>query len=130
MMDKIFGSSHAWSPFVLRLSLGAFSIIHGTQKLFGAFGGPGLQNFSGWCAGMGLKPPELWAIVIAIIQFLAGIFLVFGIMTRLAALLIGIVFVILITGGLMMVPIEYQIVLLAVCLSLILTGGGRVALKD
>jgi len=130
MLEKIFGSSNAWGPFILRLALGALSIIQGTQKLFGAFDGPGLQNFSGICAGMGLKPPDIWAIAIAIIQFLGGIFLVFGIMTRLAALLIGIIIVVMIAGGVILVDIEYQIVLIASCLSLLFTGGGRAALRD
>ena len=130
MLDKIFGSSNAWGPFILRLALGAFSIINGTQKLFGAFDGPGLDNFSKICAGMGLKPPDIWAITIAIIQFLAGIFLVFGIMTRVAALLVGIIIVVLIAGGVILVDIEYQIVLIAAAISLLLSGGGRAALRD
>ncbi|HDL64642.1 MAG TPA: DoxX family protein [Proteobacteria bacterium] len=130
MLDKIFGSNNAWGPFILRMALGAFSIIHGTQKLFGAFDGSGLQSFSGMCAGMGLKPPDIWAIAIAIIQFLGGIFLVFGIITRLSALVIGIIIVVMIAGGVILIDIEYQIVLVAACISLIFTGGGRAALRD
>ena len=130
MLEKIFGTGGAWGPFILRLALGAFSVIHGAQKLFGAFDGPGLQNFSGMVAGMGLKPPDLWAIAISITQFLGGIFLIFGILTRAAALLIGIIMVVMIMGGLMLVEIEYQLVLIATCVSLLLTGGGRAALKD
>lgn len=130
MLEKIFGSGGAWGPFILRLGVGAFSIIHGTQKLFGAFDGQGLQKFSGICGAMGLKPPDIWAILIAIIQFLAGIFLVFGIMTRVASLLVGIIIVVMIAGGVILVDIEYQIVLIAACLSLLFTGGGRAALRD
>jgi putative oxidoreductase len=130
MLEKIFGSNNAWGPFVLRLALGAFSIIHGTQKLFGAFDGAGLQNFSKTCAGMGLKPPNIWAIAIAIIQFVGGIFLVLGIMTRLSALLIGIIIVVLVTGGVILIDIEYQIILIATCVSLLFTGGGRAAIRD
>lgn len=130
MLEKIFGSGGAWGPFILRMGVGAFSIIHGTQKLFGAFDGPGLQKFSGICSAMGLKPPDIWAITIAIIQFLAGIFLVFGIMTRVASLLVGIIIAVMIAGGVILVDIEYQIVLIASCLSLLFTGGGRAALRD
>jgi len=130
MLEKIFGSGGAWGPFILRMGVGAFSIIHGTQKLFGTFGGSGLQEFSGVCSAIGLKPPDVWAITIAIIQFLGGIFLVFGIMTRLAVLLVGIIIVVMIAGGVILVDIEYQIVLIASCLSLLFTGGGRAALRD
>jgi len=130
MLEKIFGSGGAWGPFILRLGLGAFSIIHGTQKLFGAFGGTGLTEFSHVCRSIGLKPPDIWAITIAIIQFLAGIFLIFGIMTRVAALLSGIIIVVMIAGGVIMVDIEYQIILIAASLSLLFTGGGRAALRD
>ena len=130
MLEKIFGSNNAWGPFILRLALGAFSIIHGTQKLFGAFDGPGLQNFSEICARMGLKPPGIWAITIAVIQFIGGICLVLGIMTRLAALLIGVIMVLLISGGVILIDIEYQIILIATCVSLLFTGGGRAAIRD
>ncbi len=130
MLEKIFGSGGAWGPFILRLGLGAFSIKHGAQKLFGAFDGPGLNEFSKMVAGMGLKPSDIWAIVFAIIEFLGGIFLVFGILTRASALLIGIVLVIMIAGGLMLVEIEYQVVLVAVAVALLVTGGGRAALKE
>ncbi|MFH1038249.1 MAG: DoxX family protein [PVC group bacterium] len=131
MLEKIFGSSGEWGPFILRLGLGAFSIKHGAQKLFGAFDGPGLQGFSKMVAGMGLKPSDIWAIVIAIIQFLGGIFLIFGILTRASALLICVVMAVMIAGGLMRGgEIEYQAVLVAAALSLLVTGGGRAALKE
>jgi len=129
MLEKIFGTGGAWGPFILRLVLGAFSVIHGAQKLFGAFDGAGLDNFIKLVDGMGLKPPTAWAIVFAIIQFLGGIFLIFGILTRASALLIGIVTAVMLLGGLLM-QIEYPVLLLAVSLSLLLTGGGRAALKD
>ena len=129
MLKKIFGSCGAWGPFILRLTLGTLSVVHGAQKLFGAFDGWGLDQFIKLVAGMGLKPPGLWAIGIAIIQFLGGIFLIFGILTRGAALLIGIVTVVMLAGGLLF-PIEYPLVLIAISFSLLLPGGGRVALKD
>ena len=129
MLEKIFGSGGTWGPFVLRLSLGAFSVIHGVQKLFGIFEGEGIDNFITLISGMGLKPATLWAIVIAIIQFLGGIFLILGIKTRAAALLIGIVTGIMLIGGLLL-QLEYSVLIIAVAFSLLLTGGGRVSLKD
>lgn len=129
MLKKLFGAGGVWGPFVLRLSLGAFSIIHGAQKLFGAFDGEGLDNFIILITGMGLKPATLWAIAIAIIQFLGGIFLIFGIMTRASALLIGIVTAVMLIGRLLL-QLEYSVLIMAVALSLLLTGGGRASLKD
>jgi len=132
MLEKIFSGGGEWGPFILRLGLGAFSIKHGAQKLFGAFNGPGLSEFSNMVAGMGLKPSDLWAIVIAVIQFLGGIFLIFGILTRASALLICAVMVVMILGGVdtELAAIEYQVALVAISLSLLVTGGGRAVLKE
>lgn len=129
MLEKIFGSGGNWGPFVLRLALGAISIIHGAQKLFGAFDGAGLDNFIALIAGMGLKPPTIWAVAIAVIQFLGGIFLIFGILTRAAALLIGVATVVMILGGLLL-HLESPVLVIAIALSLLLTGGGKAALKN
>jgi putative oxidoreductase len=48
---------------VLRLALGFFMAGHGSQKLFGWFGGPGLQNTSGWMESTGLRSGHPWALM-------------------------------------------------------------------
>ena len=46
---------------ILRVVVGGLLAGHGAQKLFGAFGGPGLNGASGWMESMGLRPGRLWA---------------------------------------------------------------------
>ena len=133
MLNKIFGNASSWGPLFLRLAVGAVFIAHGAQKLFGAFGGPGLKGFAGMMGHMGLKPAMAWAILVAVVEFAGGIFLVLGIMTRLSALLIGIVMVVAIVGVHLndgFFGFEFPLVLLGACISLLLTGGGRAAIKE
>lgn len=42
---------------------GVLLVGHGTQKLFGAFGGPGLAGTSHWLESMRLRPGRLWALM-------------------------------------------------------------------
>ena len=44
------------APMIVRLVQGSLMAGHGAQKLFGSFGGPGLEGTSGF---MGVKPPAL-----------------------------------------------------------------------
>ena len=137
MLNKIFGRAAAWGPLFLRVAVGVVFVVHGAQKLFGAFGGPGLQNFSGMMTQMGLRPAMAWATAVALVEFVGGIMLVLGFMTRLPALLIGVVMAVAVIfvhlpngffirdGG-----IEFTLVLLAACICLLLTGGGRAAMRE
>lgn len=136
MLGRIFGGQGAWGAFFLRLALGAVFIGHGAQNLFGAFSGPGLKGFSHTIARIGLSPPSIWALIFALIQFIGGIFLVLGILTRPAALLLGLIMAAFLLGiylsqGFFGVNgFEYPLVLFAGCLSLLLTGGGAAALRE
>ena len=133
MLNKIFGRAAAWGPFFLRVAVGAVFVVHGAQKLFGAFGGPGLQNFSGMMSQMGLRPAMAWATAVALVEFVGGIMLVLGFMTRLPALLIGVVmavavFFVHLSDGFF--AFEFPLVLLAACICLLLTGGGRAVMRE
>jgi putative oxidoreductase len=76
---------------LLRLILGAVFIAHGSQKVLGWYGGPGLQGTVGYMAGMGI--PTILAYVAAFTEFLGGIALVIGFLTKPAALGILIVMI-------------------------------------
>ncbi len=137
MLNRIFGKFSGWGPFFLRLGVGVIMLVHGAQKLFGAWGGPGLKGFSQMLASMGLKPALAWAVLVALVEFAGGIFLILGIMTRLSALLIGIVMLVAIfgvhwSGGFLAARggFEYPLMILAGCICLLFTGGGRASLKE
>jgi hypothetical protein len=46
---------------ILRVVIGGFLAGHGSQKLFGAFEGPGLRATRQMMAGLGLRPDDKWA---------------------------------------------------------------------
>jgi putative oxidoreductase len=67
---------------MLRLLLGFVFVMHGSQKLLGAFGGGGVAGFAGVLNKVGIEPhvPLAWAV--AITEFVGGICVFFGFLTR------------------------------------------------
>ena len=70
---------------VLRLVIGLLLVGHGTQKLFGFFGGPGLAGAGGFFHSLGFRPGKPMAIVAGISEAGAGLFLALGLFTPLAS---------------------------------------------
>ena len=110
------------APLFLRVAVGAAGIYHGHGKLFG-----GMSHFEEVVAGLHLPAPALLAWAAALSEFVGGILIVLGLLTRWAALFLGItmavaVFRVHLHDGFR--ELEYPMVLLAACLSLVLTGGG------
>ena len=69
---------------VLRVVLGALLIGHGSQKLFGAFGGHGLAGTGAFFESLGFRPGRLMATVAGASEFGAGVLLLLGLLTPLA----------------------------------------------
>jgi putative oxidoreductase len=70
---------------VLRLGLGALLIAHGLQKAFGLWGGQGLNGFQQSIADLGYQHANILTYVGAGGQIAAGVLLVLGLFTPLAA---------------------------------------------
>ena len=66
------------ASFILRLVLGGLMAGHGAQKLFGSFGGPGLEGTSGFMEMLGLKPGRAWAWLAALSEFGGGVLTLLG----------------------------------------------------
>lgn len=75
-----------WAPVPLRVTLGMVFLAHGSQKLFGLFGGPGLGKVSEIVASLGFQPAWLWAVMLAMSEWLGGLALLLGLFTRWAVL--------------------------------------------
>lgn len=122
---------------LLRVGLGALLIAHGLQKIFGWWGGSGLSGFQDTLAGLGYDHANILTYVAAGTQIGAGVLLVLGLFTPLAAaaalgylinaLLADVAaasdpprFTFFLPEG-----HEYQIVLIVVAAAIILTGPGR-----
>ncbi len=71
---------------VLRLTLGTLLAGHGAQKLFGWFGGYGLEGTSGWVESMGLRPGRLWARLAGWSEFGGGVLMILGFLNPLGPL--------------------------------------------
>lgn len=62
----------------LRLVCGGLMAGHGAQKLFGSFGGYGLEGTAGWLESMGLKPGKTWALLAGGGEFGSGVLTALG----------------------------------------------------
>ena len=88
-MDTAFalllGTYPSWSRLIVRLALGVVFFAHGSQKLFGWFGGPGckptIQTFQQY-----LKVPPVATKVAILLEFLGGLAMLLGFVVRPAAL--------------------------------------------
>jgi putative oxidoreductase len=67
---------------ILRLFLGFAFMMHGSQKLLGAFGGPGIAGVTGMLTKMGVEPAHIWAWVLSITEFVGGVCIFLGFLTR------------------------------------------------
>ena len=110
----------------MRATIGVIFIVHG----FGKFGNPG---FGGWISSMGI-PAEM-QIPIALAEFIPGIFLIFGIFTRISSSLLSIVMlgaIFLVKGASSLTGeggYELDLILLAACLVIIVSGPGRISIS-
>ena len=67
---------------VLRLFVGFAFMMHGSQKLLGAFGGSGVAGVAGMLTKLGLEPANILAWVVSITEFVGGVCVFFGFLTR------------------------------------------------
>jgi putative oxidoreductase len=118
-----------------RVAIGSLFIGHGTQKLFGWFGGPGLEGTEGMMASLNLHPPRRNALAAGISETGGGALVLAGLATPLAAAgLIGTMATAIrkvhwangpwaANGG-----YEYNLVLIAALAALVETGPGDMSL--
>ncbi len=116
-----------WGALPIRLALGIIFAAHGWEKLNGPLGTPEGFNIESW----GWPYPVFWAWLVALVEFIGGIFVVVGLLTRAAAAFIAGVMV----AALLKVRLasgflggfEFEFALLMMAFALLLTGGGRVS---
>jgi len=123
-----------WAPLALRLPVGIIFMAHGAQKLFGWFGGYGLEGTGQWMASIGLEPGYLMALLAGSGEFFGGLAILVGLLTRPAALVAAVTMIVAILtvhigNGLFMSNngYEFGLALLAASLSLMISGGGNLS---
>jgi len=114
-----------------RLVFGALIAAHGSQKLFGWFGGYGLTGTGGFFEGLGFRPGRFFAALAGLSEWAGGLALALGLVEPAAAALI--VAVMIVAAGSVHWPhglfaasngIEVPLLYGAAAAALALTGPG------
>jgi putative oxidoreductase len=71
---------------VLRTIMGSLMLGHGAQKLFGWWGGSGVEGTSAWLESAGLRPGRPWAILAGGSEFGGGMLSLLGLLNPLGPL--------------------------------------------
>ncbi|HET8801506.1 MAG TPA: DoxX family protein [Marinobacter sp.] len=130
--NKLLNSNAGWSALALRIPVGIIFMAHGAQKLFGWFGGYGLEGTGQWMDSIGLSPGYLMALLAGGAEFFGGLALIIGLLVRPASAVLAVamlvaIFSVHIGNGLFMSNngYEFGLALLAVSVSLLFSGAGR-----
>lgn len=70
---------------ILRIAVGGIFFAHGSQKLFGWFGGHGMAGHVGFLESLGVRPARPLGTLSALGEFLGGLGVLFGVLTPIAA---------------------------------------------
>ncbi len=121
-----------WSLFVARVVVGVIFMAHGAQKLFGAFGGPGLSAVVQMMGPLGY--------LVTIGEFFGGLGLVLGVLSRFSAasiilIMLGAIAMVHAESGFFMnwagnqggEGFEYHLLAIAALLPIVIAGPGRFA---
>lgn len=126
------------APFafpLVRITTGLLLIPHGAQKLFGWFGGYGLQATGQYFeSSLGMSPGVVFAALAGFVEFFGGLALVLGLLTRSAALVVAVFMAVALSvhvpngffwtdGG-----YEYPLMWGLLAMSILLRGGDRYSL--
>ena len=122
---------------ILRLVVGLTLAAHGSQKLFGWWGGAGMTGWTQSVQKLRIRPAQPWAWVAALSEFGGGLLLALGLLTPLGSLAItGAMLVAIATvhlsrgfwttkGG-----FEFNLSLIAAAVALALAGPGAYSLDS
>ncbi|WP_219835549.1 DoxX family protein [Paenibacillus sp. R14(2021)] len=127
--------SIALGLLLIRLVVGLTLAAHGSQKLFGWFGGYGLKSTGSWMASIGLRPGIIIALLAGLAELTGGLLFALGLWMPVAAAII----VLTMIGSIASVHfrhgfwitkngMEYNLILIAVAVGLALVGPGEYAL--
>ena len=133
MFRRIIATSPTWFTVPIRLALAAVMIAHGSQKVLGTFNGPGFTTYISGSTPFGfMRPTWFWLAAAAFSEFVGGILVALGFLTRVGAFFIACVMVTAIAGvhwpgGFFAANrgYEYPLSLLAMAIGLLISGGGQ-----
>ena len=126
-INDVHSTSVDWALFVVRLAAGVIFAAHGAQKLFGAFGGPGLGAVVHMMGPVGY--------LVSIGEFFGGLGLIVGFLSRFSAASL----ILVMCGAIAMVHgrngfflgakpgFEFNLALIGLLAAVLITGPGRIA---
>nr|WP_298107641.1 DoxX family protein [uncultured Pseudomonas sp.] len=134
-IQRLLSTQAGYGLTLLRVIAGVTFAAHGSQKLFGWFGGYGLSGVGQWMESIGLAPGYLMALLAGSAEFFGGLALIVGLLVRPAAavlavtMLVAIVTVHLANGFFMSNNgYEFALALLAISLAVMIEGAGKLSL--
>ncbi|WP_413701081.1 DoxX family protein [Psychromonas sp. KJ10-10] len=136
IINKILRSKAGLGALILRVPLGIILIAHGSQKLFGLFGGYGLQGTGQFMESIGFAPGYLMALLAGSGEFFGGLALVLGLLTRPAAIVTAFTMFMAMTvhigNGLFVSNngYEYALLLAIASVALIAQGAGTFSIDN
>ena len=90
LIKSITASQAGLGITILRIVAGITFAAHGSQKLFGWFGGYGLAGVAQWMESIGLAPGYLMALAAGSAEFFGGVALIIGLLVRPAAAVLAV----------------------------------------
>ncbi|MGC8625405.1 MAG: DoxX family protein [Phycisphaerae bacterium] len=116
---------------LIRLIIATIFLYHGSQKLFGAFGGPGLKGWHAMIVSMGIPMSWISALLSACAEFFGGLIFFLGTGLRIIAIPLAINMMVATwvasKGGFSVMHngCEYPLCLLVIVIAMFLMGPGR-----
>ncbi len=116
---------------IIRVGVGVVGVYHGAQKLFGAWGGPGIPAFAEMLGKMNVPMPVVSAWAAGLGEFAGGILVALGFLPRIGALWFALTMLVAWghahhfsfdhnSGG-----SDYPFFIMVVCLGIIFAGPGQ-----
>jgi putative oxidoreductase len=140
MTRRLMATDNDAATAILRVVLGIVFFAHGAQKVFGWFGGYGFSGTMGFFTGV-MHIPAPFAFLAIVAEFLGGLGLIVGFLTRIAAFGIAcnmVVAVVLVhaqfgffmnwSGAQKGEGYEYHLLVLAMMAALMIRGGGAASI--
>ncbi|MGB9072011.1 MAG: DoxX family protein [Terriglobales bacterium] len=135
MFKKLVSTSDDRILTLMRLVLGVVFFAHGAQKMLGWFGGYGFHATVAFFTHGGMPAPLAFLVICT--EFFAGLGLIVGLLTRIAALgvtglMLGAIFMVHLQNGFFMnwmgnqkgEGIEYHLLAIAIAVALLVRGAG------
>lgn len=134
LIHRVLTTHAGYGALLLRVPVGIIFVAHGAQKLFGWFGGYGLEGTGQFFDSVGLAPGYVMALLAGAVEFFGGLALVLGVLVRpaaaaLAGAMLIAIFAVHFSKGFFLTAggYEYALALFAASVSLLVSGGGRLA---